>query len=317
MTTSSETFRESEGSLSQGDRERFLSDFIQHDYVESENSLHSTMELPRNRLQIRGFTPSADAHDPVEAQWLSGNRRTHESTQRVYIPKGWKAPIGSFNNDIEVYVLQGDLRQGGFPLRSDTYSFIPAGIPTGPWEARQDTVLLWMPDGYLEYDHDSFAHLPQTPGSALLHTLTQSGPRYREYVPARDIHAMQWENTTFLPPGSARKSLYKHPQTERATWVLGVVPGWYEGNFLAGHPTTEEAYMLTGDIHGFWCMHDDPFNRRFSAMLKDGYYWRPAHVPHGPFRSKTGGLLLVRTRTRLDCNWILHSTDLDQLNPID
>jgi len=268
-------------------------------------------------LQINGFTSSDETPSSIEAQWLSGNRLTGESTQRVYIPRGWQAPIGSFSNDIEVYVLEGNLRQGGFPLRRGTYSFIPAGIPVGPWEAREDTVLLWMPDSSLEYDQETYAHLPQTPEYALLHHRTQSGPRFREYVPARDIHAMQWENTTFLPPGSARKSLYKNPQTERATWILGVVPGWYEGNFLAGHPTTEEAYMLVGDIHGFWCMGDDPFNRRFSPMLKDGYYWRPAHVPHGPFRSITGGLLLFRTGTRLDCNWILHSTDLDQLNPVD
>ena len=52
-----------------------------------------------------------------------------------------------------------------------------------------------------------------------------------------------------------------------------------EGNFLGGHPSTEEAYMITGSINGHWPMNDDPFNRRYSTMRQDGYFWRPAYIP--------------------------------------
>jgi hypothetical protein len=152
MASSSESYQESITSLPQDiDREHFLKGLLQHDYVESESSLHSTAEIPRTSLEISGFTSHNNNRSPIEAQWLSGNRYTGQSTQRIYIPKGWKAPIGSFSNDLELYVLDGDVRQGGFPLRSGTYSFIPADIPTGPWEALKDTVLLWMPDRRKSY----------------------------------------------------------------------------------------------------------------------------------------------------------------------
>jgi hypothetical protein len=47
-------------------------------------------------------------------------------------------------------------------------------------------------------------------------------------------------------------------------------------------------------------------------MRKDGYYWRPAHIPHGPFWTESGALLLFRTNDRLDCYWILHNPDISQ-----
>jgi len=123
---------------------------------------------------------------------------------------------------------------------------------------------------------------------------------------------MKWESTTFLPPGSARKSLYTNKQTGRATWILGLVPMWIEGNFYAGHPSIEEAYVIRGDVQGHWSMSDDPFNRRYAIMGKDGYYWRPAHIPHGPFSTESGSLLLFRTKNRLDCYWLLHNADITQ-----
>ena len=87
---------------------------------------------------------------------------------------------------------------------------------------------------------------------------------------------------------------------------------WIEGNFYAGHPTIEEAYCIRGDVQGHWSMQDAPFERRYAAMRENGYYWRPAHVPHGPFWSDAGALLLFRTPERLGCNWLLHSPDIGQ-----
>ncbi len=277
-------------------------------HVETEESLNSVLNFPKQPFEVKNF--GTEKHGV--SQILSANKNTGESTQRVLLQKGWNAPIGHFTNDVEIFVLSGKLHQGGFVLRNLSYSFIPAGIPTGPWKTEEDTVLLWMPDTTPSYVIEDYAKLEQIPENSVYHVNMQSHERMAEYVPLQELHAMKWESTTFLPPGSARKSLYTNKKTGRATWVLGLVPMWIEGNFYAGHPTTEEAYVISGDVLGHWSMSDDPFNRRYAAMYKDGYYWRPAHVPHGPFWTENGALLLFRTNDRLDCYWILHNPDITQ-----
>lgn len=277
-------------------------------HVESEASLASVRDFPARPFAVEGFAaPGAGT-----TQLLSGDARTGESTQRVFLPAGFTAPIGHFNTDVELFVLSGALHQGGFQLRDFTYSYLPAGMPTGPWRVEKDTVLLWMPDATPQYASADYARLPQIAENALYHRNAQHHARMPEYVPAQELNAMQWDRTTFLPAGSARKSLYTNSRTGRATWVLGLVPMWIEGNFYAGHPTAEEAYVLRGDVRGHWSMQDDPFRRRYAVMQQDGYYWRPAHVPHGPFWSDSGALLLFRTSVRLDCYWMLHNPDIAQ-----
>jgi len=277
-------------------------------HVETEESLNSVLNFPQVPFNVENFFIGKHG----TAQVLSVNESTGESTQRVLLKKGWSAPIGHFTTDVEIFVLAGTLCQGGFRLRNLSYSFIPDGIPTGPWKTEEDTIILWMPNATPTYITEDYASLEQIPETSVYHVNMQTHERMTEYVPLQELHAMKWESTTFLPPGSARKSLYTNKKTGRATWILGLVPMWTEGNFYAGHPTTEEAYVISGDVLGHWSMSDDPFNRRYTAMRKDGYYWRPAHIPHGPFWTESGALLLFRTNDRLDCYWILHNPDITQ-----
>jgi hypothetical protein len=277
-------------------------------HVESEQSLYSVVEFTKTAFNIANFIGG----DRGETQILSQDAATGESTQRVSIKKGWKAPIGHFDTDVEIFVLKGEVKQGGFKLRQLSYTYLPAGLATGPWEASEDTVMLFMPDRKPNYLTAPYADLEQIPENSAYHLNTQMNDRMVDYIPCKEINSMNWEQTTFLPPGSARKSLFKCPRTGRATWILGLVPMWIEGNFFAGHPTAEEAYLIRGDVQGHWSMQDDPFNRRYAAMRDDGYYWRPAHIAHGPFWSESGALCLFRTKDRLDCHWALHNPDITQ-----
>ncbi|MDJ0616766.1 MAG: DUF4437 domain-containing protein [Calothrix sp. MO_192.B10] len=281
-------------------------------HVESEESLNSVLDFPKQDFQVENFITGKHGI----AQILSADEATGESTQRVHLSKGWTAPIGHFTENIEIFVLKGRVKQGGFPLRDLSYSFIPAGVPTGPWVAEENTVLLWMPDATPTYVTDPYADLPQIGESSVYHPLAQTASAVRDYIPIKEIRSMPWESTRYdyLPPGAARRSLRTNTETGRDTWILGLVPMFIEGNFLGGHPTTEEAYMLTGNLHGHWPMNDDPFNRRYWEMKQDGYFWRPAHVPHGPFWTDTGSLLLFRTKGVLGYNWMLHNSDIGQQN---
>ncbi len=94
---------------------------IGRQHVESEESLNSVLTFPIVPFAIENFITSKHG----TAQILSADESTGESTQRVTLKKGWSAPIGHFNTDIEIFVLTGKLRQGGFLLRDLSYSFLP------------------------------------------------------------------------------------------------------------------------------------------------------------------------------------------------
>ena len=173
-------------------------------HVETEESLNSVLNFPQVPFKVENFAIGNHG----TAQVLSVKESTGESTQRVVLKKGWNAPIGHFTADVEIFVLTGKLHQGGFVLRNLSYSFIPAGIPTGPWKTEEDTILLWMPDATPTYVTEDYANLEQIPENSVYHVNMQSHERMAEYIPLQELHAMKWESTTFLPPGSARKSLY-------------------------------------------------------------------------------------------------------------
>jgi len=242
---------------------------------------------------------------------LSLDKANGEGTEHVEFAEGWEAPIGHFNHDMECFVLDGDLDIGGFHLHKYSYTFVPAGLAVGPWKAVTKATVLWMPFGYLQYATEEYKDLPPIPESSTLHANTTGHPRYGEYIPCIDTPSMPWQQTKFLPPGSARKSL-RGTVDGPASWILGLVPQWIEGNFLASHPTSEETYTLEGSIGGHWSFADDPFNRRHAVLETTGYYWRPAHVPHGPFYTDTGCMLFFRTERKLECHWQIHDPDYSQ-----
>jgi len=246
---------------------------------------------------------------------LSLDKESGEGTEEVECPEGWTTEIGHFNHDMECFVLEGDLDIGGFSLHKYSYTFVPAGIAVGPFKAVTKCKLLWMPFGYLEYSTEDYKGLTQK-GASTLHKNTLDHPRYGEYIPCVDTPSMPWKQTSLLPPGSARKSL-RGTVDGPSSWILGLVPQWIEGNFLASHPTSEETYTLEGSIGGHWSMADDPFNRRHAVMEKTGYYWRPAHVPHGPFYTDTGCMLFFRTQRKLECHWQIHDPDYSQQGCVD
>jgi len=241
---------------------------------------------------------------------LSLDKETGEGTEEVTMCEGWETPMGHFDHDMEIFVLEGDLNIGGFSLHKYSYTFVPAGICVGPFKALTKVRALWMPFGFLNFETKEYEGITEKGGSTL-HKNTQEHPRYGEYIPCIDTPSMPWVQTTFLPPGSARKSL-RGDIHGASSWILGLVPQWIEGNFLASHPTSEETYTLEGSIGGHWSFADDPFNRRFAVMEKSGYYWRPPHIPHGPFYTDPGCMLFFRTKRKLECHWQIHDPDYSQ-----
>lgn len=206
----------------------------------------------------------------VRARVLSADVVSGAETAEWLIPEEWEHPPGYLAADVEVFVLEGELQTGTFTLREFSYAFIPSGVNPGPWVSGRGCRLLWMPT----------AHYPFT--SATSHKTDASLHRY---VAAIDTYAVPWTSTITpgFPPGAMRKTLRIDPDTGASTWLLGVLPQWRETRREI-HPVSEEGYQLLGEMLGN--------QGRFTPGC---YFWRPPHVAHGPFETRTGTLTFFRT----------------------
>ena len=162
-------------------------------HVESEESSSSVREFPKVNFIVDNFSNGKTA----KIQILSADIDTGESTQRVHISKGWSAPIGNFTENVELFVLKWKVKQGGFPLRYLSYSYIPAGVLTGLWIAQEDSLLFWMPEAKSIYVTEPYAQLPQIPENSVYHKLAQNAVAVRDYIPIKEIKSMPWETTKY------------------------------------------------------------------------------------------------------------------------
>jgi len=59
------------------------------------------------------------------------------------------------------------------------------------------------------------------------------------------------------------------------------------------HECPEELYVLSGDVTG-----------RYGTMRSGSYFWRPEYITHGPYRSESGMVCLVRGHGDIVAHWI-------------
>lgn len=214
---------------------------------------------------------TADAY----ARMLSCDPDTGAATLIVTLPEGWAAPAGYFSADLEYYIVQGELSINGHRLARHSYTFLPAGVVHGDWQVHAPVTLLW-------FTHGEAVFIPNTTGLP--------AARRRRLIQALDSSALPWTNTITpgFPPGAMRKTLRIDPDSGAGTWLLGVLPQWREHR-VEIHPVAEEAFVLLGE------MVTDR-----GVMTAGCYFWRPPHIPHGPFATETGALMLFRTDGHLD-----------------
>lgn len=223
-----------------------------------------TSELP--------WSPPSGAWRPagVLVRTLSVDETTGAETAEWRIPERWEHPPGYLEADVEVFILEGELQTGPSTLREFSYAFIPSGCNPGSLASRYGCRLLWMPA----------ASYPFTIAAG-----HRTGTLLQRYIPAIDTYATPWTSpiTPGFPPGAMRKTLRIDPETGASTWLLGTLPQWREPRREI-HPVSEEGYQLLGEMLGD--------RGRFTPGC---YFWRPPHVAHGPFETRTGTLTFFRT----------------------
>lgn len=206
----------------------------------------------------------------VSVRTLSLDEETGASSLVIRYPPGWRrAEPEHILADEEFVVLRGALEVNGVVYDELAYGFFPAG------HLRRTAA---SPEGALVVTF--FEGEPQAvPGEP---TSPPVGDRLIERIRALDG---EWGGNfhPLFPVGAGRKWLRREP-TDGETWILGTMP-LRSGRRPEKHPVVEEMLLLAGELVG-----------PLGVMHAGAYFWRPPEIWHGPFGSKTGNLMLFRTR---------------------
>lgn len=215
----------------------------------------------------------------AQTRRLSADPHTGAATELLELPAGWHAPAGSFGAELELLLVEGELSIRDFRLQRFSYSYLPAGVATGPWSASAGARVLWMPAAGLDFKAGSDCR-PEA--------------RRDRWIPQIDSSALPWQATLTpgFPNGAMRKTLRIDPDTGAGTWMLGMLPQVRDTRREI-HPTSEEAFTLLGESHS---------DRGVSRPGE--YFWRPPFIPHGPFHTDIGALIFFRTDGPLRTDYV-------------
>lgn len=205
--------------------------------------------------------------DAVETKVLSEDEATGGASLLVRYPAGWRAPAGARSADEEFLVLDGGLTVGDASFGPFGYAHWPAGYDAGRRMCESGATVLTFLSARLD------------------------GTAPASFDPARLVERLDALQVTYtgnfhaeFPPGAGRKVLFTDPDTQATSWILGTLPlRWAERAEV--HEHVEEMYLLAGESHG---------DR--GVMRPGAYFWRPGHIPHGPYGTLTGNLYFFRTQ---------------------
>jgi hypothetical protein len=203
----------------------------------------------------------------VEIKVLSEDAGTGAASLLVRYPAGWSFQAGARGADEELLVLEGALTAGALRFGHLHYARWPAGYDAGARASEGGAVVLT----FLSGDSGRPAPASFDPAGLVAHVDAFAAPYTGNFHPE-------------FPPGAGRKVLYTDPRTQETSWILGTLPlRWAERSEV--HDFVEEMYLLSGESHG---------DR--GVMRPGAYFWRPGHIPHGPYGTMTGNLYFFRTQ---------------------
>ncbi len=189
---------------------------------------------------------------------------------------------GLLSSDVEIFVLEGELRLGGFQFKRGSYAFLPRGLPVAGAESGSGFTALWMSDGSTEL----------SPGA-------DSAGAFRDdrIVGPLDVNSIAWQPTPDFPgrtreeacPGLHVRMLRSDPDTGAYTLMTFHEPGWSDPRMEA-HETWEELLLLQGD----YLMGET------GAITSGSYIFRPGEKPHGPQATLSGAVWFCRGEKEID-----------------
>ena len=213
----------------------------------------------------------------VESKILSQDTELGEATVLVRYPVNWERLEEEYlTSDEEIFVLSGSLVIGDRAFNRYDYAYLPKGFPRPQATSSDGAVVLSFfysepktvkgvaPIGYYNADR-----------------LVINSDFYNTGW-ARDYSGI---NAPEMVVSGARKRILRSDgETGDQTWLIGSLPLRHERK-TETHPVVQEMYLLEGELAGN------------TGLMKPGaYFWRPEGKLHGPYGSKTGNVILMRSR---------------------
>ncbi len=194
---------------------------------------------------------------------------------------------GHLSSDLEIFLLQGDLRLGENQLRRGSYAFLPKGLVLDTAESNDGFTALWMSAGACDLSSD-----PELAAAC----------RSERRVGPVNVNTVEWQPTPDYPgrpreeamPGLHVRILRTDPDTGAYTLMTHHESGWSDPR-LEAHETWEELVLLQGD----YLMGE-------TGMLTSGsYIFRPGEKPHGPQATRGGAVWFCRGEREIDFQFTL------------
>jgi hypothetical protein len=229
------------------------------------------LDEPYRRFDIAGFRGS-------HYKTLSLDVDTGACTLKVRFDGGFRRKPGLAWSDLEIFVLNGEIRAGSERWGEGHYAFVPAGVSLPALSVPQGAEALVM-------FNDSEPGFEESKES---HPLALA----EAFVSLNGYDDKPWFGLGRVQPsvatGCLSKILRMDPLTGAYTFLYCMVPEFAQDN-ISYHDCAEESYHIWGTS---WMM-------QFGEIPTGGYFWRPGYINHGSFRCKYGTLALGRTDSQL------------------
>jgi hypothetical protein len=224
----------------------------------------------------------------IHFKMLSLDEQTGACSMTVQFDAGYEQPASVAYSDVEIMLFQGSLQVGDKQVNEGHYFFIPKGVQMPAISAnKQATALLMFNDCEPHWQ----------PAETDL-----DGAEREKLVSINSYRDMPWEVPTLFPrtaSGCLIKILYFNHDTWAMSFLYVMSPAFLQEN-ISYHDCAEEGYHIWGDS---WMM-------QFGELPTGGYFYRPAYINHGSFKTENGVLGFARTDGELHnhFHWNPYST---------
>ncbi|NDE00284.1 MAG: DUF4437 domain-containing protein [Gammaproteobacteria bacterium] len=238
------------------------------DFIQSQLAPSRVLGASNSQPGVTGTPLSYDA------------KGTRAVTVVFRFPANWSMTRPHYvNSDQEFLVLDGELEINGERYRSGDYAYLPAGFAHQSRSSGPGATLINF------YEGEHLAFYEPTPAGMykpekLIRRLATEDMRWTR---ARDLAL------TSLGPDVRQKLLRHDPATGECTWLVEVAAdrvGQREPQrSKVVHAAVEESFVLSGEVA-----------TPRGTMRRGAYVWRAPGQPRGPYGSRTGYQLLIRSK---------------------
>jgi len=238
------------------------------DFIQSQLAPSRVLGASNSQPGVTGTPLSYDA------------KGTRAVTVVFRFPANWSMTRPHYvNSDQEFFVLEGELEINGERYRTGDYAYLPAGFAHQSRSSGPGATLLNF------YEGEHLAFYEPTPAGMykpekLIRRLATSEVRWSR---AQDLAL------TSLGANVRQKLLREDAVTGERTWLVEVAADPLERRNpqrpKVTHAAVEESFLLRGEV-----------TTPRGTMQSGAYVWRAAGQPRGPYGSRTGYQMVIRSK---------------------